>query len=648
MAIVKMSKFSLFAFDSERENLLHELQKFGYVHFDSLDDKEDLLDEGLETVTIPESIGEVDEEISKVKYAIDLLSKYDERETGIKAMIKGKESLSFEELEGRAAKIDYLPVYNELRQLASELDRINVKIKDLESQINEYYHWKGLNYPINDLNSLRQVKVFMGIIPKKMKESFNKDSLDLNYTYIEAISEDKDNVYLFAMSLEDEAEAFNEILRNNSFSSIKLEGEKTPREEINTINNEISSLSVKSGEITAKIKELSKNLPDFEIMYEYLMNKKLRLMASENFLRTDKVNVISGYIPTDMEEEFENAVKKSLKDAYYLEIKEAEKDDPNVPVLLKNSKFTETFESLTSMYALPLYNEIDPTPLLAPFYLAFFGMMVGDAGYGIIMLIGTLIALRVANLSESQEKFIRFFHYLSYSTIAWGVIYGSYFGGIIPIKGLVDPANQYQELLVGSMVFGLIHLFFGLGIKGYMYIRDKKYFDALCDVGFWYMAVAGGIVFLLTIVTPMAAIVKTISLAVMVIGMVGIVLTAGRSAASVGGKLAGGLYELYGISGYVGDIVSYSRLMALGLSGGFIASSINMMMDMLFSKGILGIIIGIVVFLVGQLFNIFLSLLGAYVHTLRLTYVEFFGKFYEGGGRNFKLFRNKTKYINLK
>lgn len=648
MAIVKMSKFSLFAFDSERENLLHELQKFGYVHFDSLDDKEDLLDEGLETVTIPESIGEVDEEISKVKYAIDLLSKYDERETGIKAMIKGKESLSFEELEGRAAKIDYLPVYNELRQLASELDRINVKIKDLESQINEYYHWKGLNYPINDLNSLRQVKVFMGIIPKKMKESFNKDSLDLNYTYIEAISEDKDNVYLFAMSLEDEAEAFNEILRNNSFSSIKLEGEKTPREEINTINNEISSLSVKSGEITAKIKELSKNLPDFEIMYEYLMNKKLRLMASENFLRTDKVNVISGYIPTDMEEEFENAVKKSLKDAYYLEIKEAEKDDPNVPVLLKNSKFTETFESLTSMYALPLYNEIDPTPLLAPFYLAFFGMMVGDAGYGIIMLIGTLIALRVANLSESQEKFIRFFHYLSYSTIAWGVIYGSYFGGIIPIKGLVDPANQYQELLVGSMVFGLIHLFFGLGIKGYMYIRDKKYFDALCDVGFWYMAVAGGIVFLLTIVTPMAAIVKTISLAVMVIGMVGIVLTAGRSAASVGGKLAGGLYELYGISGYVGDIVSYSRLMALGLSGGFIASSINMIMDMLFSKGILGIIIGIVVFLVGQLFNIFLSLLGAYVHTLRLTYVEFFGKFYEGGGRNFKLFRNKTKYINLK
>lgn len=648
MAIVKMSKFSLFAFDSERENLLHELQKFGYVHFDSLDDNEDLLNEGLETVAVPESIGEVDEEISKVKYAIELLSKYDERETGLKAMIKGKESLSFEELEDRASKIDYLPVYNELRQLALELDKINLRTKDLESQKSEYFHWKGLNYPINELNKLGQVKVFMGIIPKKMRDNFEKDILNLNYTYVEIISEDKDNAYLLAISLKDEVEAFNDILRNNSFSSIKLEGERTPREEIELIDNEIKSLETQREEIISNIKALSKNLPDFEIMYEYLMNKKLRIMASENFLKTDRVNVISGYIPTDMKDKFENAIKKSLKDAYYLEIKEAEKDDPKVPVLLKNSKFVQVFESLTGMYALPHYNEIDPTPFLAPFYLAFFGMMVADAGYGILMLIGTLVALKVANLSESQEKFIRFFHYLSYSTIAWGVIYGSYFGGIIPIKGLVDPANQYQELLIGSMVFGLIHLFFGLGIKAYMYIRDKRYFDALSDVGFWYMAVAGGIVFLLTIVAPTAPIVKAISLPVMVIGMVGIVLTGGRDAKSIFGKAAGGLYSLYGISSYVGDIVSYSRLMALGLSGGFIASSINMMMDMLVSKGLLGVIGGIAVFIIGQLFNIFLSLLGAYVHTLRLTYVEFFGKFYEGGGRTFRLFRNNTKYINIK
>jgi len=128
---------------------------------------------------------------------------------------------------------------------------------------------------------------------------------------------------------------------------------------------------------------------------------------------------------------------------------------------------------------------------------------------------------------------------------------------------------------------------------------------------------------------------------------VGIILTGGRDNSSVAGKLAGGLYSLYGISSYVGDFVSYSRLMALGLSGGFISVAINMMVSMLFAKGIIGIIFGVVVFIGGQAFNLFLSVLSAYVHTSRLTYVEFFGKFYEGGGKGFKLFRNKSKYINL-
>jgi len=648
MAIVKMSNFSLFAFDSERDNLLHELQKFGYVHFSSLDKDESLMEEGLEALTIPESIGEVDEEISKVKYSIDLLSKHYTRETGIKAMIKGKDNLTFEELELKALAIDYIPIYDELKLQASKLDEMDLETKGLVSLREELSNWEKLNYPIGDLGIFQQSQVFMGTIPKKMKDKLDEDLLNVEYTYFETIHEDKDNVYVFALTLKKEAEALNEILRGNSFSSIRLTGEKTPREEINIINERLKEFEAKNNEIKDSIKKLSDNLPDFEIIYEYLINKKLRLAASEKFLMTERVNVIKGYIPTSMTDEFIKAVGKSLKDAYHLEIEEVDKDDPSAPVLLKNSKFAESFESLTAMYALPRYNEIDPTPFLAPFYLAFFGMMVGDAGYGLLMLIGTFIALKVANLGDGDKKFIRFFHYLSYSVIVWGVVFGSYFGGIIPIKGLIEPATQYQELLVVSIVFGLIHLFFGLGIKAYLSLRDKKYLDAIFDVGFWYMAIAGGIVFLLSSIVPAVSAMKTASLAVMVIGMVGIVLTGGRDADTIGGKAGGGLYSLYGISSYVGDLVSYSRLMALGLAGGFISGSINMMMEMLFDKGIGGIIGGIIVFLVGQLFNLFLSVLGAYVHTSRLTYVEFFGKFFEGGGEGFNLFRSKTKYINLK
>lgn len=647
MAIVKMSKFSLFAFDSERENLLHELQKFGYVHFDSLDDEE-LLSEGLDTVDMPESIGEVDEEISKVKYAIELLSKYDERETGIKSLIKGKENLTFEELEERASNFDYLPIYNQLRVLSSKLDGIDQETIKLNSLIEELSHWKGLNYPIKDLRNFKQCEVFMGTIPKKMKDKLNLDLLDLEYTYVELLNEDKDNIYLFALTLNDEKEKLNDILRRNGYSSIKLNIEGIPKEHIASIEEKIKSLNMEKQNIISQIKELSKHIANFEVSYEYLMNRKLRLAISENFLATSYVTVINGYVPTDMEDEFKKIVSSTLNDAYYLEVKEADADDPNVPILLKNSKFADAFDSLTSMFALPKYNEIDPTPLLAPFYLIFFGMMVADAGYGLLMLIATLAILKLVNLSESQRKFIKFFYYLSYPTIFWGLVFGSIFGGVVPMPALLNPAEQYTELLALSIILGLIHIFFALGIKAYMSIREKKYLDALYDVGFWYMALIGAIVALLPMIMEVNQTVRTVALVVMVIGMVGIVLTGGRDAKSIGGRLASGLYSLYGISSYIGDFVSYSRLMALGLSGGFIASAINMMVTMLFDLGFVGVIAGIIVFIGAQLFNVFLSLLGAYVHTIRLTYVEFFGKFYEGGGNEFNLFRSKSKYINLK
>ena len=307
MAIVKMSKFSLFAFDSERENLLHELQKFGYVHFDSLDDEE-LLSEGLDTVDMPESIGEVDEEISKVKYAIELLSKYDERETGIKSLIKGKENLTFEELEERASNFDYLPIYNQLRVLSSKLDGIDQETIKLNSLIEELSHWKGLNYPIKDLRNFKQCEVFMGTIPKKMKDKLNLDLLDLEYTYVELLNEDKDNIYLFALTLNDEKEKLNDILRRNGYSSIKLNIEGIPKEHIASIEEKIKSLNMEKQNIISQIKELSKHIANFEVSYEYLMNRKLRLAISENFLATSYVTVINGYVPTDMEDEFKKIV----------------------------------------------------------------------------------------------------------------------------------------------------------------------------------------------------------------------------------------------------------------------------------------------------------------------------------------------------
>jgi len=253
--------------------------------------------------------------------------------------------------------------------------------------------------------------------------------LPFDYTYYEVISEGKDDSYLLAISSKDEKDAVNEVLRNNSFSSIRISGEAEPDREMHKIAERLAELKSEREAVKNGIKEMAVHLPDLEIYYEYLMNKKVRLHASENFLRTDSVNVIRGYIPTEMAGDFRKAVEASQKNAYYLDVKEAT-DEADIPILLKNNKVNQTFESLTAMYALPQYNEIDPTPLLAPFYLFFFGMMVADVGYGALMLIGTAVILKIANLAENTEKFIRFFFYLSIPTIFWGAIYGSFFGGI--------------------------------------------------------------------------------------------------------------------------------------------------------------------------------------------------------------------------
>jgi len=643
-----MSNFGLFTFDSDREKLLHELQKFGYVHFTDLKEQSAYLEEGLETLEIPYEVSEVEEKIQSVKFAMDLLKRYDDRETGMKAMIKGKNSFTFEELEKKVAQFDYEPVVDKFRELTRKIDLISQEELKEKAAMEELRPWRNLNYDVRLFRDFQFSEVFTGTIPKKLMEPLKEALGTVEETYLETLSEGKDEAYVVGLTSKREKEDFNEILRNHSFTTVNLSVSGTPEEDMKKRKESLEKMKEEKKKLQAEIKSMAGHLARFEEVYEYLLNLRLRYQAENNFLRTGSVNVIEGYIPTDKTDAFRKAVEKTQEGAYYLELAEAKKEDVSVPILLKNGKFAEAFESLTTMYSLPTYDGIDPTPLFAPFFFAFFGMMIGDWGYGIILMVLTGVALKIANLEKGQRLMMRFLFYLSFSTIAWGLMFGTFFGAAFPGFALINPSTEYQKLLIVSIAFGGIHLFYALGIKAYLAIRDGKPLDALYDVGFWYMALMGAIVFLLTMVLGnLPEVLGTVSLVVMVIGMVGIILTGGRENETPVGKLAGGMYSLYGISGYIGDFVSYSRLMALGLSGGFIATAINMMVGMLFDMGIPGMIAGVIVFLGGQAFNLFLSALSAYVHTSRLTYVEFFGKFYDGGGKPFKLFRNKSKYINV-
>ena len=646
MAIVKMKKFTLFAFEAERKRLLEELQRFGYVNFSKSDSIEQF--DYLKDVEVSTLDNNYIEESTRIKWMIDYVGRFIEKEKGLSALKKGPVVYTFSELEKKASSYDYVPDFNILSDISKKVDSNNQRLTAIDNTIKELSPWKSIKEPIVDLNSFEKSKFIMGYLPTKNLEKFKTSTVDLKFTYFEEVDIVGKNSYCIIFTNELEKEMALENLRLNGFSEVNLEFKGVVSEEIEKLEAEKKILEDDNSKLTEEIKKFTVNIQKMQSVYEYYQNLALRNTVVSNFKATEKLDIIQGYIPADKEANFKALLEKVSALKIYLEIEDAKKDDPDVPIILKNNKIASLFESVTNMYALPKYDEVDPTFILSIFYWVFFGMMVADFAYGLILCIGSGIALKMFKFNDSTKKFLKFFFALSFSTMIWGLIYGSAFGDLITLPTqILDSSKDFMTVLILSLAFGGVHLAFGLGMKAYVLIKNGKPMDAFYDVFLWYLTLTSVILVIIGKAITMPKMVNTIAFYGMIVGMLGIIAFGARDSKSIAGRIAGGLYSLYGITSYIGDFVSYLRLMALGLAGGFIAVAINIIVKMLVSGGIVGIIFGVIVFVFAQLFNIFLSFLSAYVHTSRLMYVEYFGKFYEGGGKPFKDFRTENKYINL-
>ena len=627
--------------------MLEELQRFGYVNFSKSDPIEEF--DYLKDVEVSTVGNNYVEESTRIKWMIDYVGRFVEKEKGLSALKKGPVVYTFNELEKEANSYDYITDFNELSEISKKIDSNNQKITAIDNSIKEISPWKSIKEPIEDLNSFRKLKFIMGYLPTKSLEKFRTSIVDLKSTYFEEIDIVGRNSYCIIFTNQLEKEAVYENLRLNSFSEVNLEIKGIVSEEIQRLEDEKKILEEENSKLTDEIKKFTVNLQKMQSVYEYYQNLSLRNTVVSNFKATDKLDIIQGYIPADKENNYKELLEKLSASKVYLEIEDAKKDDPDVPIILKNNKIASLFESVTKMYALPKYDEVDPTFILSIFYWIFFGMMVADFAYGLILFVGSGIALMTLKFNDSTKKFLKFFFALSFSTMIWGLIYGSAFGDLITLPTqILDSSKDFMTVLMLSLAFGGVHLAFGLGMKAYVLIKNGNPMDAFYDVFLWYLTLTTVILVIVGKVITLPSIVNTIAFYGMIVGMLGIIAFGARDSKSIAGRIAGGLYSLYGITSYIGDFVSYLRLMALGLAGGFIAVAINIIVKMLVGGGIVGIIFGVIVFVFAQLFNIFLSFLSAYVHTSRLMYVEFFSKFYEGGGKAFKKFRSENKYIEVK
>ena len=439
-----------------------------------------------------------------------------------------------------------------------------------------------------------------------------------------------------------------------------------PTAQIEAYEKERAAAIEKIDSTKEKIASFADKRDDIRFISDYFRMRAAKYEVLGTLEQTKRIFIIEGYVPARYADALENELTNKYEVAVEMYDPEPSED---VPVLLKNGPFAEPMEGVIESYSMPGKGELDPTTPVACFYYILFGMMLSDFAYGAVMSIATFVLIKkLKNMERPMRKTLTMFFYCGLGTMLSGILFGSYFGDAptviaktffgktLEIPKVIDPLTQPMKMLVLCFAIGIIHLFAGLVINLYTALKQKRYVDAISDSVLWMLLVAGLILFGLTtdMVTGMFALNKispaagNVGKVMAVIGAIGIILMDGRESRNWFKRTLKGLYGLYNVTGYLSDLLSYSRLLALGLATSVISSVFNQMGSMVAGTPVVGVIFFILIFLVGHVLNLAINALGAYVHANRLQYVEFFGKFYNGGGRKFTPFAPNTKYLRFK
>ena len=646
MAISQMRQLSLLLPKELLDRLLFYLQGLESVQIHDLRQEEDW-QAAFEKALVGRPVQQLSQQDlvsrqEKLERLVEELEPFMPKKKLLESLKEEPLELSFAALEQAGKNRDEAVLLEGISKQLKVLQEAKSQIEADRLEVAELEKWEPLELTPQAAATFSHLGALIGTIPNT-----DDDALRLalgahaDLKFQEVFTDDTEHgvlIFYKTGSLEE----VRRILKEYGFKPFEYDHAELPADRLEQLKSNIRQQEAVVDAMTKSLAASKGELDQLKVQLDYLCNLSSRQESKNQLASTQNLAALEGWIESNQVQALEACLTEQFGQSILIQTREIRQDEKDkVPTKLKNNALVEPFELVTEMYSLPKYGDKDPTPVVSLFYFVFFGMMVADIGYGLLLFAGTSLALRFLHVKPGMAKNLRFFRLLGVAVIIWGLVYGSFFGFELPFA-LISTSSDAMTILVISVVFGFITVLAGLFLSGLKNIRLKDYAEAY-NAGFaWVLILLGLLLLALGNFFPSLAFAATIGQWLAIINALGVLAVSIISAKSLAG-LGSGLFNLYNVSGYVGDLVSFTRLMALGLSGASIGSAFNLIVSLF--PPVARFSIGMLLFIALHLVNMFLSFLSGYVHGARLIFVEFFGKFYDGGGKPFTPLKPSEKYV---
>ncbi|MBQ0108180.1 MAG: V-type ATP synthase subunit I [Phascolarctobacterium sp.] len=615
--LIPMKKATLFALKEDRDALLLELQKHGDLMLISEGEKKPL-----------DGAAEISDKLQQTKDALKFVDLHAPK----KSLFAAKPTVAYDRFLKEIQEGEDLT--KQLSGLSEQIASKRNEAATMLSQVAALNAWMDMDIPLEDLKPTENTTYFAGYMENAQVAAFTDEVAPLNAEVI-SFAEAPEGRALLIFSHKDSAAQVKHFLKAHDFLDVVFPKRTGLVKEIAVdLTRAAQQNNVDADNLEKEAKALSDRQGELELYYDQLATKEERM--AQGGTETDKTFYLEGWCRADRAEAVKKAVA-SITDAYDINFFDpAEGEVP--PSVMENNALVRPYESVVELYSRPLPGTMDPNLFMAPFHFIFFGMMLSDAGYGLVLTIALYIIMKVLKPKDFVGKLTMVVLLGSISTVIWGAAFGGWFG--LEWKPLLFvPMKEPLKMLALCFGLGGLHLIVGICLKLYSDLKNGDIIGAIADEAAWLVIFAG--------LAMMAVVPGEIGKYTALFGSAIIVLFGGRAKKGIFSRLMSGVLSLYNISGYLSDLLSYSRLFALGLATGVIAMVINTIAGMLAGAGPVGIVAAVLVLVGGHVFNIIINILGAFVHSSRLQYIEFFGKFFQAGGRAFVPLALRTKYTDV-